>query len=246
MDGLLGYLIIFVTFIIGGLVKGVVGIGLPTVVIGVLSLVMSPAQAASLQVVPTLVTNVWQAGVGGGLVALLRRLWPMWLGICVGAWQGTGLLTGSADRATTALGAALVVYALLGLSARRFSVPSRAEPWLSPVVGALTGLMTAATGVYVIPSVPYLQALQLQKDDLVQALGLSFTVSTLALTASLAHEGALQMSLAWGSLLALAPALGGMFLGQLLRAWVRPEVFQFCFFLGLLALGGHLAMRALI
>jgi uncharacterized protein len=145
-----------------------------------------------------------------------------------------------------ALGAALVLYALVGLSAVRFSVPPRAEPWLSPMVGAVTGLMTAATGVYMIPAVPYLQALGLQKDDLVQALGLSFTISTLALAASLAHEGALHMSVARDSLLALAPALGGMLLGQLLRTWVRSEVFQFCFFLGLLALGGHLAVRALI
>jgi uncharacterized membrane protein YfcA len=97
-----------------------------------------------------------------------------------------------------------------------------------------------------IPSAPYLQAIGLEKDDLVQALGLSFTVSTLALAATLVQDGALKMSIAGGSLLALAPALIGMVLGQWVRAGVRSETFRICFFAGSLLLGAHLVLRALI
>ena len=93
-----------------------------------------------------------------------------------------------------------------------------------------------------IPSAPYLQALGLEKDDLVQALGLSFTLSTLALAGILVHAGSLGMSVAGVSLLALAPALAGMMLGQ----WVRSRAFRICFFLGSLALGAHLALRGLV
>ena len=84
------------------------------------------------------------------------------------------------------------------LASPRSSSSCRAwlEPWLSPLIGVATGLVTAATGVYMIPSVPYLQAIGLEKDELVQALGLSFTVSTLALAATLVQAGALQMSIA--------------------------------------------------
>ena len=94
-----------------------------------------------------------------------------------------------------------------------------------------------------IPSAPYLQAIGLEKDDLVQALGLSFTVSTLALAATLVQVGALQTSVAGASLLALAPALIGMALGQWVRARVRPETFRICFFAGSLLLGAHLVLR---
>ena len=80
--------------------------------------------------------------------------------------------------------------------------------------------------MFVIPAVPYLGALGLGRDDLVQALGLSFTVSTLALAAGLAWHGALPMQAAGASLLALAPALAGMALGGWLRARVRPETFR--------------------
>lgn len=233
-------------FLLAGLVKGVIGLGLPTVAMGLLSIAMAPAQAASLLIVPSLVTNIWQLAAGPRLGELARRLWPMMAGIAAGTWAGAGLMTGdTADEATVALGLALMLYAGLGLTAIRLAVPPRLEWWLSPLVGAATGIVTAATGVFVIPAVPYLQALGLQKDDLVQALGLSFTVSTVALAAILAGEGVFVGSLAGASLLALVPALAGMLLGQWVRGQVSEKVFRLCFFLGLLALGGHLAARAL-
>ena len=71
-------------FLLAGFVKGVIGLGLPTVAIGLLGLLMTPAQAAAILVVPSLVTNIWQFAVGGDLLALVRRMWPMLIGICVG------------------------------------------------------------------------------------------------------------------------------------------------------------------
>jgi uncharacterized membrane protein YfcA len=234
------------TFLLAGLVKGVVGLGLPTVAIGLLGLALLPAQAAALLVVPSLVTNVWQAAIGGRLVPLLRRLWSMLLGIFLGTWAGSGLLADESGMASLALGAALIAYAALGLAAPTLCVPPRAEPWLAPLVGAVTGLITAATGVLVIPAVPYLQALTLDRDELVQAMGLSFTVSTLALAGSLAQEGLFPANLAAASALALLPALAGMWLGQRLRHRIRPDRFRFYLFAALLAVGGHLVLRPLL
>jgi len=235
-------LIVGTTFLLAGLVKGAIGLGLPTIAMGLLSVVMLPAQAASLLIVPSLVTNVWQLAAGPHFGALARRLWTMMAGIILGTWAGAGLMTGdSAQEARIGLGLALMLYAGLGLAAVRFSVSARREVWLSPIIGAATGLVTAATGVFVIPAVPYLQALGLAKDDLVQALGLSFTVSTVALALSLAREGMFEMSVAGASLLALLPALAGMILGGWIRGRVSERVFRLFFFVGLLVLGGHLA-----
>jgi uncharacterized membrane protein YfcA len=61
-------------FLLAGLVKGVIGLGLPTVAIGLLGLLMTPAQAAAILVVPSLVTNIWQFVAGGELLALVRRM----------------------------------------------------------------------------------------------------------------------------------------------------------------------------
>jgi uncharacterized membrane protein YfcA len=240
-------IIVALTFLLAGFVKGVIGLGLPTVSMGLLALVMTPVQAAALLVVPSLVTNVWQMAAGPALATLGRRLWSMMVGIAVGTWAGSGLLTGNnAATATIALGVALALYAATGLTALRISIPARMEWWLSPMVGAVTGFITAATGVFVIPAVPYLQAIGMEKEELVQALGLSFTVSTVALAAILAMSGSFAPSIASISLLALAPALAGMYAGQWLRVRTRPEVFRRWFFIGLLLLGVYLAMRGMI
>ena len=156
-------------FVLAGFVKGVIGLGLPTVAMGLLALVMTPAQAAALLVVPSFLTNVWHA-MGPELIPLVRRLWPMLLGICAGVWAGGGLLTAAGGaRASIGLGAVLALYGVLGLTSVEFSVPARLEPWLSPLIGVITGIVTAATGVYMIPSAPYLQAIGLKTDGLVPA-----------------------------------------------------------------------------
>src|SRR3954471_14291755 len=107
-------------FVLAGLVKGVIGMGLPTVAMGLLSLMMPPAQAAALLVLPSTVTNVWQLLAGPSVRALWRRLWPMIAGVCLGTWAGAGLLTDD-GRASAGLGVALVIYGVLGLSGARFT-----------------------------------------------------------------------------------------------------------------------------
>jgi uncharacterized membrane protein YfcA len=232
-------------FLLAGFVKGAVGLGLPTIAIGLLSLLMTPAEAAALLVVPTIVTNIWQAAVGPYRNALLRRLWPMFLCICIGVYLGGGILTsGNARAANAGLGAVLAVYAVLGLTAVRFAVKPGAEPWLSPLMGIATGIVAAATGVFGMPAVPYLQAIGLDKEELVQALGLSFTVSAIALAVILTRDGAMHLNVAGASLLALAPALLGMWPGQVVRTRARPELFRFWFFLALLVLGVNSLLRA--
>ncbi|WP_245447483.1 sulfite exporter TauE/SafE family protein [Methylobacterium sp. 17Sr1-1] len=242
--GPLGWAVILATFLLAGFVKGVIGLGLPTVAVGLLATVMSPAQAAALLIVPSFVTNVWQLLAGPRSSALLRRLWPMMAAVAVGTVASAGLIAGGQGPGpASALGIALVAYAVIGLAGLSVRVPAGAEPWLSPVVGLATGLVTGATGVFVIPAVPYLQALQLDRDALIQALGLSFTVSTVALAAGLAREGALPLAAGAASLATLAPALLGMAAGQWLRGRVSAPTFRRAFLIGLLLLGAHLALR---
>jgi uncharacterized membrane protein YfcA len=238
--------IVAATFLLAGMVKGVIGMGLPTVAMGVLAIVMPPVQAAALLVVPSLVTNVWQLVAGPSFVALLKRFATMMVAVCVGTFAGIGLLTGSAGAiASAALGAVLAVYGVIGLISARFVVSPRSERWLSPTVGLITGVLTGATGVFVIPAVPYFNSLGLEKEDLIQTLGLSFTVSTLALAVGLIATGQFKAGVATNSMLAVLPALGGMFLGQHVRNRLKAEVFRRWFFIGLLILGTYMVVRAI-
>ena len=234
-------------FMLAGFVKGVVGLGLPAISMGLLALVMSPADAASLLILPTVATNLWQMAAGPNLKPIIARLWSVLLGVICGTLAGAGWLVDTHGHYGTALlGIALALYALSGLAAIRFTVSPGAEPWLGPIVGVLTGLVAAATGVFAMPAVIYLQAIGLEKEDLVQALGLSFTVSSLALAVNLASVSALNLSLGPASLGALAVACLGMWLGQVLRLRLRPETFRLTFLIGLLALGLYLIARSVL
>ncbi|ROL64387.1 hypothetical protein BK634_30005 [Pseudomonas chlororaphis] len=234
-------LLVIGTFVLAGMVKGVIGLGLPTIAMGLLGLAMAPAQAAALLIVPATLTNLWQLAFGGHLPALLKRLWPMLLAIFVGTAGGSLWLGIDAGHwVVRGLGAALLLYALSGLLLPTLHLAPRHERWLAPLCGLTTGVITSATGVFVIPAVPYLQALGLTKDELVQALGLSFTVSTLALAVSLSWHGALGSGELSASLLALAPAMLGMWLGQGLRQRISAVLFKRMFFIGLGLLGGYL------
>src|SRR5690348_15155792 len=73
-------ILIAAVFLVAGFVKGVVGLGLPTVSMGLLAVNMAPSRAIAIVIVPAIVTNIWQTFVGPYLRDILRRLWPLMIG----------------------------------------------------------------------------------------------------------------------------------------------------------------------
>jgi uncharacterized protein len=235
-----------VIFILAGFVKGVAGIGLPTVAIALMAVFIGLKEGIALMVVPTVVTNVWQALVGGRFMVLVRRFWSLLLAAALGAWIGAGILAqGDAMVLAAMLGVLLCVYSAVGLAMPPVPPPGRAEPWLSPVMGLSGGLIGGMTGSYAVPGVVYLQALGLPRDALVQALGITFVVFTMALGTSLTRHGLMSSEIGTLSLAATAPALLGMALGQLVRHKLSEAAFRPVFFSVLLVLGVWLAVRPL-
>jgi uncharacterized membrane protein YfcA len=233
-------------FLLAGFVKGVVGLGLPTVSMGLLAVTMPPSQALTIVIVPAVITNIWQTFVGGYLRDIFRRLWPMLLCTALGIWLNRGSLIGPyAHYLPIALGTLLVIYAVMGLSKLAFSVSPRNETWIGALVGLITGMISAATGVQVIPSMPYLQAIGMEKDELVQALGVFFTVATLALSVNLTASGLLRGSTALPGGVAMACSFAGMFTGQALRSRMPAEAFRRAFLIAMIFLGVYLAGAAI-
>ena len=245
LDQVLSITLISLIFLLAGLVKGVLGMGLPTVAIGILGLVIAPVEAAAMLVLPSLITNLWQLWAGPSFVTLSKRFWVLLVGICLGTPIGVSFITsGSVQIVSTFLGTVLTAYGLFGLSRKHFSVSPTSEKWASPVTGFFTGILMGATGISALPAAPYFVALNLKKDDLIQALGLSFTVSSFALAVGLLATGQFQMSVAGSSLLALIPAFAGMFVGQAVRDRLPQNIFRLCFYAGLVMLGCYMAIHA--
>jgi uncharacterized membrane protein YfcA len=238
-------LLIAATFLLAGFVKGTIGLGLPTVSMGLLSVAMPPSRALAIVILPAIVTNLWQTFVGPYLRDIIRRLWPLMAGTVAGIWLNAGMLTGPYARyGTIVLGVLLVIYAIVGLSKFSFSVAPSDEKWVGGIVGVMTGVVTAATGVQVVPSMPFMQAIGMEKNELVQALGVFFTVATVALAFNLTSAGLLTAATAWPGAVAMAASFTGMFVGQAVRSRLQPETFRCWFLIAMILLGLYLAGSA--
>jgi uncharacterized protein len=237
-------LFVAAAFLFAGFIKGALGIGLPTVVMGLLSIVMPPAQAAALMMVPAIATNIWQMLAGPSFWALVRRYATMIVAVFVGTFFTIGLMTRAAAGAQAALGLVLAAYGAYGLFARRFQVKRAMERWMSPLAGLTTGLILGATGIFVVPTAPYLTSLELDKEELLQSIGIMAFVCPVSLGVALAIHGSLPAGFAGGSALALIPALAGMWVGQRVRRRLDAATFMRWFFAGLIALGGYMFLRA--
>ena len=233
--------VIAVAFVVAGVAKGAIGMGMPPIAIGLMSFAVPLESAIAVMVVPTMVTNVWPAIYGGGFRVLMRRFGTMAFTAMVGI-LGVGLLFSSLGSARTTgwVGVILVLYSLLALTRWRPRVPRSAEWWANPVIGLASGAVAGSTGVAAVPFLPYMQSLEMDAHELVQALGIMFMFITGMLAVSLALHGAYHLTNSVGSIAAVAPTMAGVWLGQKARRRLRPETFRKIFIFGMLGVGLHL------
>lgn len=231
------YALIIAALGIAGFFKGLVGMGLPPIAMGLLVLFLSPVEAAAIMVLPALLTNMWQAFVGSAFMSILSRFWLMLLFTALGTLVFAGALQSQAEAAVLLLGGLLVGYGLYSLRAPTLTLKSSDERWLAPFSGFATGMVTAFTGVSSMPSVPFLQAAGLTRDDLVQAMGLSFLVSALALIAALGISGGLLTVPAMQIVAASLSAIACMQLGSRFRKHIDDVLFRKLILWTLIGLG---------
>jgi len=238
--------VIAVAFIVAGVAKGAIGMGMPPIAIGLMSFALPLESAIAIMVVPTMVTNIWQAIYGGGFRPLIRRFGTMAVTAMIGI-LAVGLLLSDLGSPRTAgwVGVLLVLYSIIALTPWRPSVPRRAEPWANPLIGLVSGAVAGSTGVAAVPFLPYMQSLDMDRHELVQALGIMFLFITGMLAVSLAMHGAYHMANSVAGVAAVAPTMVGVWIGQHARRRLSPETFRRIFIVGMLLVGLHLA-RALL
>ncbi len=240
-------IIVGAVFLLAGLVKGLVGLGLPTISLALLTATFGLKEAMALMLVPAFATNLWQALAGRDTAAVVRRLGPMLALSCVGIWFAVGVLARSDAVLLSGLfGILLCVYCLFGLTAPQIPAPGPRERWLSPVFGLVSGFSAGLTGSFVVPGALYLQALGMPRDMLIQAMGMTFTVASVALAVSLGRNDLLPAELGTLSVAALVPSFLGMALGQKVRRRLPEERFRQVFFFALFALGVYIVARAFL
>lgn len=241
----LSLFVISATFIIAGGVKGVIGLGLPTVSLGLLTATLDLPTAMALLIAPSLVTNLYQATAGGHARVILWRIWPFLLIATATVWLGAIALTRvDLDVLSALLGLLLVAYGGLSLAGVRLRIPARSEGWMGLVFGTANGILTGMTGSFAVPGVMYLQGIGLSRDILVQSMGMLFTASTVALAFAIGTNALLSTELVIASLLAIVPSLIGMWAGQNLRRRLSETQFRGALSIGIVLLGIYILISA--
>lgn len=234
-------------FFLAGSVKGVIGLGLPIVVLACLSTTLGLKEAMGLIIVPGIVANIWQALAGGAFLPIVRRLWTLLLASIAGIWAGTQILT-VADSVilTGILGTLLFVYSAISLMRPRIPPPGKREWIFSPLMGAAGGLTFGMTGSYMVPGVLYIEALDMPRDQFVQALGIVFCLIMIVLGLFMSRYQILPPETALMSAGAIVPTSLGVILGQRLRRRLTDRVFRKVFFVALSLVGLYMILRALL
>lgn len=149
------------------------------------------------------------------------------------------------SRATPILGVVLIAYGLWGLSKPNAPKARKHAGLIGGAVGALSGLVAAATGVFVMPLVPYMQSLQLARKAFIQGLGISFLIATVALTIRLGTANTEDMvANVPGRVTALIMAFLGLWIGSRLRGRMNPMEFQRALYGVFVVLGLIMASRS--
>ncbi len=235
--------LVTLVFCSAGFVKGMVGLGLPTVSLGLLSLFVDLPTAMALLVMPSLVTNIWQAIAGGAFTSLFRRLWLFLLLAVITVQVGAELFPMfEMALLQRSLGALLLLYALLALVGKTPRLSPIQERVSSPICGAINGLFTGLTGTLFVPGVMFLQSIGLSRDALVQAMGMLFATSTASLGLALYWHGRMPFDVGILSCAALLPALLGMRVGQALRGHLSQDLFRRLFLIAIGGLGSHILL----
>lgn len=238
--------LVTITFLVGGFIKGAIGLGLPPVALAFMAAPMGVKAAMGIMLGPTIITNIWQALAGPSLLDLIRRLWSFLLAAFVGIWFGVDILAvTSGSFLLGALGLFLTAYSLVSLMSPQIPPPGRRERYLSPIAGGVGGVVFGLTGSFIVPGILYLQALGLKREMMVQALGLTFITISCSLAISFTRHQLVPWDMALIAGYAVIPTVVGLMLGTRLRHKISEAQFRRIFFIALLVAGAYMLVRAL-
>lgn len=235
--------------LLAGLVKGMVGFAMPMILVSGLGSVFPPEIALAGLILPTLVTNGWQAlRQGAGAAWLTMRRYRVFLlsGLVVmlGSAQLVSLLPGPAILLM--IGAPIVLYALAGLAGRPLRLPPHPGPRAEAMIGAVAGFFGGISGVWGPPTVAMLTAQETEKTEHVRIQGVIYGLGAVALLAAHLGSGVLRAETAPLSALLVVPALLGMRAGLHIHDRIDQRMFRTITLAVLLLAGLNLIRRGLI
>ncbi len=214
-------------FVLGGMVKGALGIGLPLVLIPLATQFLELPAAVALLTLPMVATNISQAAEGGHTGAAIRNLWPILVMLVLGTLVGVHLLISIDRRVLNGIvGISFVLLAAMLLSMPRLRIDRRIDPWAGPLVGLCAGLLGGMSAIFGPPMIAYMVGRGSDPDIFVKHMAILALTASLTLLAALGGSGSLAPADLLVSAAAMIPIQLGMPLGRWLRRRIAPAVFR--------------------
>ncbi len=236
----------FVALVLGGFVKGVVGVGLPMISVPLMSFVVPPYVAAALVVLPVFPANIIQIRAGGPLLTKIKRFWPISAGIAIGTFASAPFLIAANPRVLQFIVACIVaLYALQRFRKHQLSIKPRYEMPLGLASGAFAGAIGGITMLVGPLIVIYMAALRLERDVFVGSIAFVYLVTTFSIGLALAKYDQLTPTLITASILACVPAIIGVLTGSWCRKYISQTVFDKLLTVMILAIALSMFARAL-
>lgn len=234
-----------VIFLPTAFLKGITGLGFATICLPVLTLFIDPRISIPLVIVPSLSSNLLVMAQAGNFRRALIRFWPLLLATVPGLLLGVHLLI-SVDIAWSrrVLGSILIIYSVWAFSGREADLTRGGERLWRVPAGLLTGLVYGLTGSQVMPVLPYMLSLKMDRDLFLQSINLFFTFSSLLLLLLLGRQGLLNGPMMAVALAGVVPVAIGIHLGGRIRERLSEAAYRRAVLIFLALIGLSLVVRA--
>ena len=240
-------LVVCGAFLFAGLVKGTTGLGFATTALSLLVYAIGLKEALPLLIVPSVVSNLIVMRDAGHFRATLIQFRLMYAAAPVGIFMGLALLMWLDPTISSAiLGLVLIIYGVITITQPAFRLPTALARRLEIPVGFTTGLVNGVTGSQVMPVLPYLLSLPLERNVFIQAINISFTISSVVFAIGLAWVGLFTVDTTQISFVGLVAMLVGLKLGIPIRRRLSQSSFRRAVLGLLVLLGAGLVIRSLL
>jgi len=214
-------------FLFAGVVKGATGLGYSSCALPFLVSALGLKVAIVVLVVPAMLSNVFVMYSTGHLRETVSRFWLLYAAMPPGIALGVAALTlMDQGLATRSLGVITILYAGLALARPSLHLGQALQRHLQIPVGVLNGFFTGLTGSQMMPLLPYMLALKLDPDRLVQANNVAVMLASAFLMAGLVTSGIMTWTHFEVSVIALIPAFSGVQMGTWIRARIPATLFR--------------------
>ena len=213
--------------LVAGIIKGATGLGYASCALPFLAMAMGLKQAISLVMLPAMASNFLIICITPHRVETLRRFWPLYIAAIPGITAGIYLLVWFGQTIPTiSLGILIMAYSAYSIARPSPMIGKKFQLPLQIPVGLINGFFTGLTGSQVLPFLPYILGLNMDPARTTQAINLAITIWSGVMLIALYQSGVASTGSLMASVLALLPALIGIYLGSICRSKIPAQHYR--------------------